>query len=185
MSFLVKDVDTAVDELLVKRPTGFRNKHLAEALGVSRSRACRILASRVLSGELARKGEGPGKYVRGMSTGFTPGGVARGVRPETFWRMLADTCSSLAYVALRGLCLTDLRTRHQVRTLVRGLDFFQRFLVVDFEGVHSISRAAALELFLKTPWRMHISVEPINMELSVARAVWLVIRFGDAALDPR
>ena len=56
--FRMKDVDRVIDELLVERPAGFGNKHLAEALGVSRSRACRILAIRVLSGELAREGEG-------------------------------------------------------------------------------------------------------------------------------
>src|SRR6266849_5221148 len=85
----VKDVENVIQALLLKRPAGFRNKHFAEALGVSQSRACRILAPRVLSGELARTGEGRGKYVRGTDAGIAAGGVARGGAPGGLWSELA------------------------------------------------------------------------------------------------
>ena len=175
----VKDVEKVIEVLLVKRPAGFRNKHFAEAFGVSQSRACRLLAPRVLSGELARTGEGRGKYVRGTDAGIAAGGVARGALAGGLWRGLAEECPRLAYVALSRLALTDLRTRQQVRAALRGLDYHRQFLVVDFEGVHSISPAAAQELFLKVPREMFLFVEPINMDPVIARIVWHVIRFGD------
>jgi hypothetical protein len=149
----VKDVEKVIEALLLKRPAGFRNKHFAEALGVSQSRACRILAPRVLSGELARTGEGRGKYVRGTDAGIAVGGVARGAIRGGLWSELAKDCPRLAYVAFSRLALTDLRTRQQVR--------------------------AAQELLLKVPRYMLMLVEPINMEHVVARIVWHVIRFGD------
>jgi hypothetical protein len=175
----VRDVEKVIEALLLNKPAGFRNKHFAEALGVSQSRACRLLAPRVLSGELARTGEGRGKYVRGTDAGTAAGGVARGGAPGGLWSELAKDCPRLAYVALSRLALTDLRTRQQVRAALRGLDYDRHYLVVDFEGVHSISQAAAQELFLKVPRYMLMLVEPINMEPVVARIVWHVIRLGD------
>src|SRR5262249_43324901 len=52
---LLMNVDIVIDQLLRRRPDGFRNKHLAQALGVSRARASQLLAIRVRSGELARR----------------------------------------------------------------------------------------------------------------------------------
>src|SRR5260370_42141550 len=45
-------------------PAGFRNKHLAEALSVSRARASQVLGRRILSGEPARTRKGNGEYIR-------------------------------------------------------------------------------------------------------------------------
>jgi hypothetical protein len=73
-------------------------------------------------------------------------------------------------VAFSNLDLPHLRTRQQVRTAVLGT-FGKNFLVVDFEGVHSISNAAAHELFLKLPNYAAISVQPINLEPLVAQAI--------------
>ncbi len=86
----------------------------------------------------------------------------------------------LAYLALLSLGLSDLRTRQQVRTAVRGLpDHPHHFLIVDFEGVRSISQSAVKELFVEVPLRGLLWVEAINMEASVARTVWRVVRFEE------
>jgi hypothetical protein len=80
-------------------------------------------------------------------------------------------------VAFSNLALPHLRTRQQVRTAVLGT-FGKQFLVVDFDGVHSISNAAAHELFLKLPNYAAISVQPINLEPLVAEAVRHVLLIG-------
>jgi anti-anti-sigma regulatory factor len=94
--------------------------------------------------------------------------------------VLVDAYPQLVYVALRGLGLTELRTRQQIQAALRGVMDHQWFLVVDFEGVHSISEAAARELFLGVPqnWGMGMLIEAINMEPRVARAIGHVVRFG-------
>lgn len=74
--------------------------------------------------------------------------------------------------------MTDLRTRQQVRAALRGLSKDSHdFLVVDFEGVRSISHSAATELFVEVPQHGILHVEAINMEASVAQTVSRVIRF--------
>ncbi len=85
----------------------------------------------------------------------------------------------LAYVALSLLGLSEVRTRQQVRAALRGLADRHRFLVVDFEGVHSISEAASRELFLKVPQNSGMFVQPINLEPMVARRVLSIVRLGD------
>jgi hypothetical protein len=52
---------------------------------------------------------------------------------------------------------------------VRGLSYEKHFLLVDFEGVQSISPAAA----------KLISIEPINLEPAVARTLWHARHLGD------
>lgn len=175
----MKDIQHVIDALLAARPAGFRNKHLAEALGVSRGRISQLLAPRVLLGELKRTGDGPIRYIRGPACGNAPGGVARGVLPRGFWSALVQDCPNLAYVALAGLALTDLRTRQQVQTVLRGLTSHRYFLVVDFGGVRSISESASHELFIRVPRRDCMMVEPINLEPAVARTISHVLRFGD------
>jgi hypothetical protein len=177
----MNDIEQVIEELLEKCPAGFRNKHLAAALGVSRPRACQLLAPRVLAGELERTGEGRGRYIRGRDTGKSRNCFARGALPGGFWRALVESYPKFAYVALGGLALTDLRTRQQVRTALRGLPGRPRlFLVVDFEGVQSISQSAAKELFVEVPPDGIMYVEAINMEASVARTVSRVVRFEQA-----
>src|ERR1700716_3258193 len=144
----MRDIEPVIDALLGKRPDGFRNKHLAEALGVSRARASQLLGPRVLSGELARTDGPRSRYIRGPARGRADGSFARGARAGGFWKVLVDAYPQLVYVALRGLGLTELRTRQQIQAALRGVMDHQLFLVVDFEGVHSISEAAARELFL-------------------------------------
>jgi hypothetical protein len=174
----MNDIEQVIEELLARWPAGFRNKHLAAALGVSRPRACQLLAPRVLSGELERTGEGRGRYIRGQDTGESRTGFARGALPAGFWRALVESYPKLAYVALGSLALTDLRTRQQVRAALRGLPKHSHdFLVVDFEGVRSISHSAATALFVEVPQRRIVYIEAINMEASVARTVSRVIRF--------
>jgi hypothetical protein len=174
----MNDIEQVIEELLARWPAGFRNKHLAVALGVSRPRACQLLAPRVLSGELERTGEGRGRYVRGMDSAKGRTGFARGAVHGGFWRALVASYPKLAYLALISLGLTDLRTRQQIRTALRGLpEDPHHFLIVDFEGVRSISQSAIKQLFFELPLKGVLYVEAINMEASVARTVSRVIGF--------
>ena len=176
----MRDSQPLIDALLARRPSGFRNKHFAEALGVSRSRASHVLARLVLSGELTRLGEGRGPYVRGPEYSHASGSVARGARRDGFWFALVADCPRIVYVALSRLGLNEVRTRRQIQTALHGLlDDPMRYLVVDFEGVHALSDAAASELLLRVPREFSVRVEPINLEPLVARTVWRVLRFGD------
>jgi len=51
-------------------------------------------------------------------------------------------------------------------------------LVVDFDGVHSISDAAARELFLSIPGYWGMQVEAINADPRVAQTIQYVVRVG-------
>jgi hypothetical protein len=175
----VRDIESLIDELFVKWPDGFRNKHMAQALGVSRSRVSQLLAPRVLSGELARKRSGRRGYVRGPNHRDTPGAGARGALANSFWKLLVEDSPKVAYVALSRLGLTDVRTRRQIRDAVRGLSYGKYFLLVDFEGVQSISPAAANELLFKVAYYNLTHVQPINVEAAVARTLWHVRHLGD------
>ena len=176
----MNDIERVIEELLARWPAGFRNKHLAAALGVSRPRVCQLLAPRVLSGELERTGEGRGRYIRGRDSAKSRTSFARGAVHGGFWRALVASYPKLAYLALVSLGLTDLRTRQQVRSAMRGLpEHPHHFLIVDFEGVRSISRSAVKELFVEIPLHGLLYVEAINMEASVAQTVWRVVRFEE------
>lgn len=175
----MRDLESLIDELFVKWPDGFRNKHMAQALGVSRARVSQLLAPRVLSGELARKRSGRRGYVRGPNHRDTPGAGARGAPANSFWRHLVEQNPKVAYVALSRLGLFDLRTRRQIRDAVRGLSYEKYFLLMDFEGVQSISCAAANELLFRLSHYQMIWVQPINLEPAVARTVWHVRDLGD------
>jgi hypothetical protein len=50
-----------------------------------------------------------------------------------------------------------------------------RFLIVDFEGVQSISDAAARELFIRLPLYWGMRVEAINAEPRVAQTIRHVV----------
>ena len=171
----MRDIQHVFEALFARWPDGFRNKHLAQALGVSRARASQLLASRVLSGELATVDEGRRKYVRGRDSGAS-GGVARGSLAHSLWRSIARDCACLAYVAFSSLGLSQLRTRQQVRAALRGIEYPRRYLVADFEGVHSVSRAACAELFITVSERSGILVQPIHLEPMLARKVLSVVR---------
>jgi hypothetical protein len=175
----VRDIEALIDALLGRWPDGFRNKHMAQALGVSRSRVSQLLAPRVLSGELARKRSGRRGYIRGLNHRDTPGAGARGALANSFWKQLVQESPQVAYVALSRLGLTDLRTRRQIRDAVRGLPYEKHFLLVDFEGVQSISPAAANELLFKVSYYKLIPIQPINVEPAVARTLWHVRHLGD------
>ena len=149
--------------------------HLAQALGVSPSRASRLLARRIKSRELARVGDRSGMYIRGPDWGDAPRAVARGAAPGSFWKALIEDCPRLAYVALSGLALTQLRTREQVCTVLRHLSYRRPFLIVDFQGVHSISESACHELFVRVPRSQAILVEPINLDPAIARTISRVL----------
>src|SRR5262245_22199310 len=138
----MRDVERVIEVLLATSPGGFRNKHLATALGVSRARASQLLADRVVSGELEKTKEGRARYIRGPNWGNDPEGVARGAWELGFWRRLVEKCPGLAYLALEKLAPSGLRTRRQVRAVVRGLVDHHELLIVDFEGVLSIAPAA-------------------------------------------
>jgi hypothetical protein len=173
----MRDIEPVIEALLARRPAGFRNKHLAEALGVSQTRACQLLASRVLSGELART-EGPrSQYIRGPDRGEADEGLARGAGSGGFWRELVHAYPEVVYVALRALGLIELRTRQQIRGALRGAMDYRRFLIVDFEGVQFISAAASRELFVTLPRRWGMLVEAINVESRVVQTIGHV-RFG-------
>ena len=173
----MRDMQLVIEELLARWPAGFRNKHLAQALGVSRSRASRVLKALLRSGELARVGEELKRYVRGPDCGRPHGGVARASPPNGFWRRLVQDCPTVAYVALGNLDGPGLRTRQQARALLRGVDN-QSYLVVDFEGLHSVSETACQEFLVKLPRRRGIAVQPINLEPAVAQTAWHVLRTG-------
>lgn len=175
----MRDIEALIDALLGKWPDGFRNKHMAQALGVSRSRISQLLAPRVLSGELARKRSGRRGYIRGPNHRDTPGAGARGALPNSFWNQLVEANPKVAYVALSRLGLLDLRTRRQIRDAVGGLSYEKYFLLVDFEGVQSISSAAANELLFRVSNYKLIWVQPINLEPAVARTLWHVRHLGD------
>jgi hypothetical protein len=171
----MRDIEPVIEGLLAKRPDGFRNKELAEALGVSQGRACQLLARRVVSGELGRT-EGPWtRYIRGRDRGEANRGLARGARRWGFWRELVDAFPQLVYVGARRLGLTDLRTRQQLRRALEGMIDHGRFLIVDFEGVQSISDAAARELFIRLPLYWGMRVEAINAEPRVAQTIRHVV----------
>ncbi len=82
----IKEIHPILEALLATSPRGFRNKHLAQALGVSPSRASQLLAPRIVSRELARAGEGRGLYIRGPDWGKASGAVARGAARGSFWK---------------------------------------------------------------------------------------------------
>jgi hypothetical protein len=174
----MRDIKSVIEALLAKRPNGFRNKHLAEALGVSPSRACQLLARRILSGELARIDGPRSRYIRGHDRGVADGSFARGAAPRGFWRALVEDYPKLAYVALRGLGLTELRTRQRIRAELRGMIGRPRYLVVDFEGVDTISEAVARELFLEVPAYWGMQVEAINADPRVAQTIQYIVRVG-------
>ena len=171
----MRDIKHVFEALFARWPGGFRNKHLAQALGVSRARASQLLASRVLSGELATVDEGRRKYVRGRDSG-TSGGVARGALAHSLWKSIARDCACLAYVAFSSLGLSQLRTRQQVRAALRGIEYPRCFLVADFEGVHAISRVACRELFVGVSEHSGILVQPINLEPMLAHKILSVVR---------
>jgi len=176
----MEDVQALIETLLLRRPRGFRNKHFAEAVGLSRSRVSRLLARLVLSGELTRLGEGRGPYVRGPHCGITAAGIARGALPNGFWSALVEDYPDVVYIALNRLGLSEVRTRQQLRAALHGLlDYPKRYLIVDFEGVHALSDAAACELLCKIRREFSVRVEAINLEAPVARTVLRVLRFGD------
>src|SRR5262249_27875589 len=117
---LLMNVDIVIDQLLRRRPDGFRNKHLAQALGVSRARASQLLAIRVRSGELARRIHGRVGFVRGPDHPESPTAGARATE-SYFWKDVVARYPQVAYVSLAGLGLTELRTRQQLREAVRNL----------------------------------------------------------------
>jgi len=172
----VRDIKAVIEALLARRPNGFRNKHVAEALGISPARACQLLARLIQLGELARIDGPRSRYVRGRESGTADGRLVRGARREGFWRSLVQAYPGLAYVALRGLGLTELRTRKQIRTELRGVIQGPRYLVVDFEGVNFISEASARELFREIPLYWRVRVEAINAEPRVTQTIQYVLR---------
>jgi hypothetical protein len=152
----VDRVDEAIAQLLVlKHRHGFRNKHLAQALGVSQARASQILAARVRFGELIINGDGRGgPYIRG------PACMARGSVGRGFWRELTRTCPCIAYVSLCSCGSDHLMTRHQIRAALRGVGWAYKFV---------LSQAACDELYERTLRRLPIRIEAINAVDDVAR----------------
>jgi hypothetical protein len=163
------EVEEALLSLFGKYPNGFRNKHLAQALGVSRARASQLLSARVRWRELTALGDFRLCYVRGPAfrNGFAE--RARGAADRSFWEYLVASCRQIAYVRLRTLTSADLRTRSQVRHYVQGVAPRAGFLIVDFDGVSSVSDSALGELFLSIPENDMAQVKGINMAPEVAQ----------------
>ena len=174
----MSDIESVIEWLLRELPTGFRNKHVAEALGVSPSRACQLLARRIRSGELSRIDGPRTRYIRGHNHRAGNEGFARGAPFRSFWRTLANDYPKLAYVSFRGLGLTELRTRRQIRTALRGMIARPWHLVVDFDGVQTFSDAAAQELFRSIPRYWGMQVQAINAAPPVAQTIQYVLRVG-------
>src|SRR5260370_27906561 len=174
----MRNVEAVIEFVLRERPNGFRNKHVAEALGISPARACQLLARRIRSGELSRIDGPRTRYIRGYDPRVAKEGFARGAPFTSFWRTLTTDYPKLAYVSLRGLGLTELRTRQQIRTALRGMIDRPWHLVVDFDAVHSVADAAAHELFLSIPGYWGMQVEAINADPQVGQAIQYVVRVG-------
>jgi hypothetical protein len=173
----MNEIDGLIDSLLLKRPAGFRNKDLAEALGVSRARASQLISNRVRWGELAKARKSRrSRYVRGDNYNRWDVGLAFGTVRNGFWQNLVQDYRRLAYLSLSGLGLTNLRTRQQVRMALRGLSYPQRFLIIDLAGVRSISFAATHELFVEVPNRDLLAVEAINADPAAAQTIRRVMR---------
>jgi hypothetical protein len=172
----VTNVDIVIEELLEQRPDGFRNQHLAQALGVSRSRASQLLSARILSGELARTMGGRAGFIRGPDHPDSPNAGARATE-SYFWKEAVRVCPQIAYVSMTGLGLTEVRTRRQVRKAVENLPSRTRVVFLDFDGVHSLSRAAAKEIIFGRPIFM-ADLHPINAEPPVKRALERIRRLG-------
>jgi hypothetical protein len=162
----VDRIDEAIDALLEKRPEGFRNKDLATALGVSRPRASQILSARQRCGELVVANERRrGRYVRG------PGSVTHLSTDARFWRSLTERCPCIAYYPLRAGGSPRLIRRSQVRAVIRVHRFEQRFALVDFDCITSLSDAACDELFLWLIYRRAQMVHAINAAPDVVRTL--------------
>ena len=170
------NVEMVIEELLEQRPDGFRNKHLAQALGVSRSRASQLLTSRVLSGQLARRIQGRAGFVRGPDHPDSPHAGARATE-SGFWKTLVQSYPQIAYVSLAGLGVTELRTRQQVRQALANLPNRPSHVIVDLEGLQSLSPAAAKEIVFGrlNYWSF---VEAINPGPAVKRALERIRRLG-------
>jgi hypothetical protein len=97
--------------------------------------------------------------------------VSRGASRESFWEDLVKHLPVVAYVGLRLLELTEIRTRQQIRFALQGLAEHRWFLIVDFEDVRFISEAASHELCVAVQDFWSIRVQPINMEPDVARTI--------------
>jgi len=180
----MKDIEEVIDALLARRPDGFRNKHFAAALGVSRSRASRVLARLCISGELRINGDGRGPYIRGRDDREHLAGVARGAPKRCFWRDLLEELPTAAYLGLRLLGLTEIRKRQQIRLALQGLtDSY--YLIVDFEGVRFISKAAAHELCVVLQHFWGTFVQPINMEADVGRTIRDVLALNNHREEQR
>ena len=171
------NVDAVIEDLLDQRPDGFRNKHLAYALGVSRSRASQLLAARVLSGELGRRTSGRAGFIRGPNHPESPDAGARAT-DWYFWQYLVLSCPKIAYVSLAGLGMTELRTRQQMRKALRNLPGIASFVLLDLEGIHALSPAAAKEILFGRPCFPRVYIEPINAEPAVKRALERIRRLG-------
>jgi hypothetical protein len=153
-------VDDVIDRLLEMRPQGFRNSHLANALGVTPSWASKLIARRLRSGELVRSGSGPGPYVRG-----TPGRVG-GV--PTFWQRLTESVRGFVYVRLSLQVPGEGVSSRSLGLALERLDEPGcHYAVIDFEDVESISEGAAREL-LRFPY---VELKAINASADIRRTL--------------
>jgi len=171
------NVDLVIEELLEQRRDGFRNKHLAQALGVSRSRASQLLAARVLSGQLARRIHGRAGFIRGPDHPDSPDAGARATQ-SYFWKNLVHRYPRIAYVSMAGLGLTELRTRRQVRQALANLSDGTSHVIIDLDGVDALSPAAAKEIVFGRSIVPLAQIEPINPEHAVKRALERIHRLG-------
>src|SRR5216683_1513447 len=88
----MSDIESVIEALLRERPNGFRNKHVAEALGITPTRACQLLARRIRSGELSRIDGPRTRYIRDHDPRAAKAVFVRGALSMSFWRTLTKDC---------------------------------------------------------------------------------------------
>lgn len=139
----MKDIRSAVERELVVRKGRFSNKHIAEALGISRQTAAIHLKRLVTSGELVRQGNGRGvKYSKGPCwDALDRRGVAVSPNIKSLWHEVARRCVSFVYVELRAFSATFRTAAQATNLLPHGFRQLSAPLIVfDFEGVVHIDR---------------------------------------------
>lgn len=130
-------------EKMLREKGHVTNRDLRRALAISRQGVWKQVRPLVESGELAIEGVGRGvRYVAGP--GFVrDGGVVRGDvldqwgTPNGFWAALVKNAPRVGYVSVRRASRGTHRKEHGL-ALVHDLRF-QSFVVLDFEGVESVS----------------------------------------------
>ena len=174
----MRDIRYAVDRLLLTEGT-FATRHLAQALALSSNRAAVHLRRLVETRELERVGDGRRtRYARGPGWGVRRSGVMRGGAEAGFWHQVAEQLPSFGYVEMIRLG-TKLIRRAQVTQALDDLRHL-RYIVLDFDGVESVSDAFADEALIQYPLARPVYTVAINMSDAVrAKAKRALLIYSD------